>query len=452
MKYLPQTVVAASLLLIFLASLLPSCVSAGPVLSSNQTMVLESSPVAELPEIDANDEAVTDDVVPVEATETVEVVETAPPTIEPPATVYTATVDVDQIMSSPDYGMQVFLYWQEEIADRDLKLVEDAGFRWVKQEMAWRELEGGGKGKWRWNIADRMMDQIDAHNLKVIVRLSSQPAWASSKVTLPEVSPPDDLQDFYDYVYAVADRYQGRVEAYQIWNEPNLAREWGDRPPNPAEYVELLKVGYEAVKAADPQAIVISAGMAPTTRNDAVAMPDTHFIQGMYEAGGGAYFDALGVHAPGYKSPPEIDPDIVAADPALNNGDSASPDLRRVYAFRRVEDLRELMVRNGDEAKKVVILEFGWTVDPRPESPYYWHAVDPITQAQFFERAYTYAAENWQPWIGVMSLIYVADPAWHMDMEETYWSIVYPFYPELRAAPAYHGLTKLPKVPPVGEE
>jgi hypothetical protein len=38
-----------------------------------------------------------------------------------------------------------------------------------------------------------------------------------------------------------------------------------------------------------------------------------------------------------------------------------------------------------------------------------------------------------------------------MDTEETYWSIVYPYYPELRAAPAYHGLKKQEKVPPVGQ-
>ncbi|MCB0180146.1 MAG: cellulase family glycosylhydrolase, partial [Anaerolineae bacterium] len=342
MKYLPQIVIAASLLLMVLASLLSACGSAGPIIPVEQSPMLGSVSAAE-----AGHEAVTTDTV---TTDTVTVIE---------ETGYEPTVDVDQVMSSPDYGMQVFLYWREEIADRDLQLVEEAGFRWVKQEMAWRELEGGGKGKWRWNISDRVMDQIDAHQLKVIVRLSSQPEWAAPGVAFPEVSPPDDLQDFYDYVYAVASRYRGRVEAYQIWNEPNLAREWGGRPPNPAEYVELLKVGYQAVKAADPNAIVISAGMAPTTRDDAEAMPDTHFIQGIYDAGGAAYFDVLGVHAPGYKSAPELDPAVVANDPSLNNGDSAPEDLRRVYAFRRVEDLRELMVRNGDEAKKVVILEFG---------------------------------------------------------------------------------------------
>lgn len=363
--------------------------------------------------------------------------------------VYSPTVDVGAVMSSPDYGLQAFLYWQEEIADRDLKLIEDAGFRWVKQEFPWREIEGAGKGQFNWANTDRVLDQIDAHGLKLIARLGVQPGWAAADVPLPEIGPPDNLQDFYDYVFAIASRYRGRIEAYQIWNEPNLAREWGNRPPNPAEYAELLKVGYQAIKAADPDAIVISAGMAPTTRHDDHAMPDAVFIQGMYDAGARPWFDALGVHAPGYKSEPEIDPAVVAADPALNNNDSAAEELRRVYAFRRVEDLRALMVANGDEAKKVVVLEFGWTIDPRPDSPYKWHAVSETQQDKYLQRAFAYAAEHWQPWIGVMTVIYIADPRWTRDDEQTYWSVVYPGYPELQTAMAYYGLLTMDKVPPV---
>lgn len=368
---------------------------------------------------------------------------------QPSAAVYSPTVNVDQVMSSPDYSLQAFLFWQEEIADRDLKLIQEAGFRWVKQELPWRELEGAGKGQWQWATADRVIDQIEAHDLKVIVRLGAQPAWASSGVAFPEVGPPDNFRDYYDYVFAVANRYKGRIEAYQIWNEPNLAREWGGQPPNPAEYVELLKVAYQAIKAADPNAIVISAGMAPTTRNDDHAMPDTHFIQAMYDAGASPYFDALGVHAAGYKSPPEIDPAVVAADPALNNNDSGPVELRRVYAFRRVEDLRELMVKNGDAAKKVVVLEFGWTIDPRPDSPYHWHAVSETQQDKYLQRAFAYAQKHWQPWIGVMNVIYIADPRWTLDDEQTYWSVVYPGYPQLRTAMAYYGLLTMDKVPPV---
>ncbi len=381
-----------------------------------------------------------------------EVAEQAPAAEQPPA----EPIEVEPIintepvtMTSPDYGMQVFLFWQAEIADRDLKLVEDAGFRWVKQEFAWREVEGAGKGQFDWSRTDRIMDQIDSHGLKVIIRLGVQPQWAGGG--FPEVGPPDNMQDFADYVTAVATRYQGRVDAYQIWNEPNLSREWGNRPPNAAEYTEMLKVSYEAIKAVDPFPIVISAGMAPTTRNDDVARPDIFYIQEMYDAGATPYFDALGAHAPGYASPPETDPAEIARTPGLANpGDfkeenNVPEELRRVYGFRHVEDVREVMVRNGDEAKQIVLLEFGWTVDPRPESPYNWHAVTPEEQDQYLQRAYAYAKENWRPWIGIMSLIYVANPRWTADDEQTYWSIVYPGYPDLRTAPAYYGLQQMPK-------
>ncbi|RME46683.1 MAG: hypothetical protein D6796_08710, partial [Caldilineae bacterium] len=142
----------------------------------------------------------------------------------------------------------------------------------------------------------------------------------------------------------------------------------------------------------------------------------------------------------GYKVPPETDPDVVAHDPTLNNNDPSPPDLKRIYAFRHVEDVRKVMVDNGDVDKRVVVLEFGWTVDPREDSPYHWHAVSELDQRFYIINAYKYAQQHWQPWIGVMSLIYLANPDWTEADEQFYWSITYPYYPELKARPAYWGL------------
>jgi hypothetical protein len=355
----------------------------------------------------------------------------------------TAAKPVFTPMTSPDYGMQVFLFWRQETADRDLRLVKEAGFRWVKQEFAWREIEGAGPGVFNWANPDRLMDQIDAYGLNVIARVGVQPEWAGG--SYPEIGPPDNYQDFANFLTALATRYKGRIDAYQIWNEPNLAREWGNRLPNPVEYTRLLKVAYQAIKAVDPNAYVISAGLAPTTRWDAVAMPDTVFIQGMYDAGAAPYFDLLGAHGAGYIVPPETAPDVVANDPALNNHDPSSPELRRIYCFRHVEDVRAVMVANGDTGKRIVLLEFGWTTDPRENSPYAWHAVSDEEQAEYLVRAYQYAREHWQPWIAVMSLIYMPNPQWGRDDEQTYWSVIYPGYPDLRLRPAYMHLKDMPK-------
>jgi len=355
-------------------------------------------------------------------------------------------------VKSPDYGMQAFLWWRPEVAQRDLELIRDAGFGWVKQGFAWREIEGSGKGQFDWSVTDRIVAQVESvGGLHLIARLDTDPTWASGW-TYPNdqdiiMSPPKKLQDFADFCYALAGRYRGRIAAYQIWNEPNLKREWGGNPPDPAGYAALLKVGYEAIKRADPSAMVISAGLAPTTRSDQVAMPDTEYLKRMYAAGARPYFDTLGAHAAGYKSPPEKDPAEVAADRNYHNaGDPNCPgDACRIYCFRHVEDLRQIMVANGDEKKQVTILEFGWTIDPRPNSPYAWHAVTEEQQADFFVRAYQYAKQNWQPWIGVMSLIYMPSVDWTEEDEQYWWSIALPNYPQFYPRKAYRDLAPMNK-------
>jgi hypothetical protein len=226
------------------------------------------------------------------------------------------------------------------------------------------------------------------------------------------------------------------VDAYEIWNEPNLAREWAGREPNAAEYVNLLKVGYQAIKSADPNAIIITAGLTPTGTQPPVAMPDDQYLRDMYLAGAQGYYDMIGVHAAGYKAPPELSPDEAAANEEAYGGE-------RFFCFRRVEDLRAIMVEFGDEATQVAVLEFGWTSDSRPGSPYAWHAVDEFTKAAYFVSAYQWAAANWSPWIGLMSLIYIGNPDWTANDEQWYWSITNPDVGSPRAA--YIELAEMPK-------
>jgi hypothetical protein len=107
--------------------------------------------------------------------------------------------------------------------------------------------------------------------------------------------------------------------------------------------------------------------------------------------------------------------------------------------------MRAIMEKHGDADRRVAILEFGWTTDTiHPE--YSWHAVTKEQQADYMVRAYQWAEENWQPWIGVMSLIYIADSGWTQEREEYWWAITYPQYPTPKLKPAYHALSEMPKV------
>lgn len=326
-------------------------------------------------------------------------------------------------MSSPDYGAQVFVWWREEIRDRDLDLMKDGGFNWVKQSFSWESIEGAGRGSYDWSIADQVVSHANARGLKILARLSLDPDlrgfWAGD--------PPQNGDAFAEYAGTLAARYScqpgaiGCIQAFQIWNEPNLAREWGGKRPNPGEYVQFLGKAYRAIKAANPSALVINAGMAPTGDNSENAMPDDLFYEQMYQAMGSSngYFDALGVHGAGYAAPPELDPAEAASNPKYGG--------YRFFAFRHVEDIRRIMEKYGDSAKKIVLLEFGWTFDS-VNAAYKWHGadagIDMFVQADYLKRAYQYAAANW-PWIGLMSALTMPNLDWTNDGnpkdEEQYW-------------------------------
>jgi len=256
---------------------------------------------------------------------------------------------ITPLFDSPSYGMHVFLWWKPDIALRDIGLVQDMGFGWVKQQFSWREIEGIEKGQFDWYRPDTIVDEVERAGLKLIVRLDRQPFWSEPLDNqYQDNQPPANYQDYADYCGAVAERYRSRIAAYQVWNEPNLTREWGNLPPDPVAYTALLKGCYEAIKAADPQAIVISSGLAPTGTHSDEAMPDDLYLQAMYDAGAADYFDVLGVNAPGYKAPPELPPSEAAASEEYGGG--------RWFTFRHVEDIRALMLENGDGHKQIAIL------------------------------------------------------------------------------------------------
>lgn len=326
--------------------------------------------------------------------------------------------------SEPELGVNIHMWWDPWAAiARDWQLVEQGGFAWVKQRLAWHDVEGAGKGRFEWEAADRIVDQAEQLGLKLVFRVDMPPVWAMPEMGSPEYDDfpayPEALQEF---CHNLAARYAGRVRGYQVWNEPNLAREWRGLDPNPEQYVTLLRACYIGVKMADSQALVISAGLAPTGSGPPEAMPDSEYLRGMYEAGAAPYFDLLGLNAPGYKAPPELAP-AEAADPEGQYGGHST------FCFRHAEEMRAVMVSYGDTAKQVAILEFGWHTNTNPEhQDYAWFAVTPEQQADYLLRAYTYALHNWKSWVGPMFIWNFPDPHWTPADEEFWWAIVDPFW------------------------
>lgn len=294
------------------------------------------------------------------------------------------------------FGVNTFLEQEVEESKirKSLELIRDAGFHWIRQEFPWEDIEIHGKGDFTdrrnpqvvsaWDKYDRIVNLASEYGLEIVARLDHPPAWSRHDGRARgDFAPPDNLDDYGDFVSAVVSRYRGRIRFFQIWNEPNIYPEWGDQPVDAEAYVRLLKVGYARAKAADTNAVVISAGLAQTTEEGPQNISDLIFLQQMYDAGVRGYFDILAVQ-----------------DYGLFTG----PGDRRVEPertnFSRPILIREIMVKNGDADKPIWAMEVGWNAAPLDmEAPY--GRVTEQNQARYAAQAYERAENEWS-WIGAM--------------------------------------------------
>jgi hypothetical protein len=341
-----------------------------------------------------------------------------------------------------EYGINAYLWYDAATAERNLALARQAGFSLIRQRLAWNDIEPQ-PGAFQWETADRIVQQANAAGLTLLVQLTPN----FEDTAFWGVPVPQHRADFVRFVAAAAARYActpaaaGCVHIYQIGEEPNRLRIWGDGEEAPEAYVELLREAYNAVKVSQPEALVISAGLAPVSE-DGAGMDDILFYKRMYRALAGSsadHFDLLGVNAYALTAPPEMAASEVAESAALGQ--------KRIYAFRHVEDVRELMTLYGDTETGIALF-LGWAATahiPEPPAPIA-EPIDEFVKADYLVRALTYAANSWQPWLDLAVVLTLPDPAWFadgnpFDEERYWWAIAEPSAEgRLRLRPAYVAL------------
>jgi hypothetical protein len=127
--------------------------------------------------------------------------------------------------------------------------------------VSWRDVNPA-RGTFVWTDLDARIAEVEALGARPILVLGMTPQWAASSTDgdplygVGSASAPADMADYTAYVTAVASRYQGRIEGYEVWNEANLQTFWTGTPDQMAE---LTQRAHDAVAAADPGAQVIAA-------------------------------------------------------------------------------------------------------------------------------------------------------------------------------------------------
>ena len=220
-----------------------------------------------------------------------------------------------------------------------------AGSRLVREPFSWQRIEKS-PGRLDFREYDEVMAAAAIAGLAVLPVIMDPPPWRSTAPLVgadDNMYPPADLDAMAVLGGLLARRYgpggsfwaghpeltPAPVHSWQIWNEPNIRQFWASGP-DPAEYVRMLRIVGHTIRAVDPTAEIVAAGL-PYGNTDGIAM--TAFIDAMYAAGARGTFDTLAIHP--YAS-----------------------DVPGVIELLRIA--REHLDANGDRARPIWVTELGW--------------------------------------------------------------------------------------------
>jgi hypothetical protein len=191
------------------------------------------------------------------------------------------------------------------------------------------------KGQFRFNTLDGYVFLASQHNAGVLLPLGLSPGWASARpleksvYQLGSAAEPRDMEDWRAFVRTVATRYKGRINAYEIWNEPNLPEFCS---ASVDQILALTREAFQIIHEIDPNAIVVSPS--------ATESKGLSWLSEFLRKGGGQYVDVIGYHLYVNPEPPEA-------------------------MVPLVQQIRQIMASNGLGSKPIWNTEANW-FSPKP--------------------------------------------------------------------------------------
>ena len=274
------------------------------------------------------------------------------------------------------------LYASEAEVERAAQMIGDLGVDVVRHDLLWTKVQPLSS-TYDWDTYDYVAELSQQYGFDLLPIIGYSAAWASSAGVISDWQDwfyaPPSLTKYAWFAYRAVDRYKATVHAWQVWNEPNVSIFW--RPePDPVLYTELLKHTYLAIKYADPGAVVVLGGLAndgSTALPEFTWYPPDEFLQAVYDAGGGPYFDAVARHP--YTSPREGPGSL----------------LGKLKQFRAIVEV------NGDNEKPIWVTESGFSALPAA-------AVTDSMQGRWVAQSFD----------AILSLDYVPVVAWYNFREK----------------------------------
>jgi hypothetical protein len=134
--------------------------------------------------------------------------------------------------------------------DTRLSAMQHAGIKWGRQDFTWRRIERTN-GQYDWAGYDALVEKCHQHGVLLFGNLTYNPQFYDMKTA-------QAVDAYAAFARAAVKRYSGKVDHWQIWNEPNLGYLGGDVE----HYSKLLAVAGKAIHETNPNAKVLAMNMA----------------------------------------------------------------------------------------------------------------------------------------------------------------------------------------------
>jgi polysaccharide biosynthesis protein PslG len=264
----------------------------------------------------------------------------------------------------PRFGMSGnLLSGTIDTARSEIDMLADDGLGVVRFDVSWRDVEPSPGSYRGLDKLDAVVATAAGRSMQTIVVVAQTPGWANSGKSA--WVPPTDAADYARFVGMLAQRYAGRVAAWEVWDQPDQARFW--RPgPNAAAYARLLLAAARSIRKADPSATVIGGS---------VAFDQAAFVRAMYGHGVAGSFDVLSIH------------------PSTTQG--APDDVGPGSLTATLDTFHNLLRHEDDEDIPIWVADLGWpVVGPG--------AVNADARADYVQRAVEVVRER--PWVGLLTV------------------------------------------------
>jgi hypothetical protein len=277
------------------------------------------------------------------------------------------------------YGINWHPMWINDGGqDDEINLMQQAGIKSVRLDAEWAFIEPS-PGVYNQTYLDRLdnaIDVLDSKGIDPLVVIASTPAWVSgapsgdpSPTTEPPIrsiigtgcnaskticTPYNGAQDYDTYLSYLMNRWAGKVNEYEVWNEPDGGWSWQTTQSNyltaatddAIDYTTLLKSAYTTAKAIDPNVLILGPSLSNTQ------LAQQTFLKTVYAQGGKAYFNVYAQHY--YCDPPS---DNYCG---TTSSDQRTADDPQVTGNLFETNMYPIMQANGDGSKPIWITETGY--------------------------------------------------------------------------------------------